>query len=87
MRLRWLTAIFLVVVVLYIFVSPVIASPKTALRAQQFAAVFFYLLVALGTVLFAIMAQLLRTEHLQELFSGALLPVADPLESSCLLRL
>jgi hypothetical protein len=85
MKWRAIAALVLLIIVLIIFISPVIASPKTALRAQQLAAVFFYLIGALGTALLVLISPPILVE-VHEVCDHPLFPT-DPLTKSCLLRL
>ena len=85
MKWRSIAALVLLVAVLFIFISPVLSSPKTALRAQQLAAAFFCLMVALGTALLALM----KPRTLAPIHEVCDCPVfeSDLLSKSCLLRL
>lgn len=85
MRWRHITALVVLFTVLFIFISPVLSSPKTALRAQQIAAVFFYLIGALGTVLLSVIPAPTSTQMV-EVWDPPLAE-SDLLSKSCLLRL
>lgn len=84
MRLRSIIALMLIIIVLYICISPFISSPKTALRAKQIAALFFYLLLALAEVFFGFIAP--RTQPKSADFFSKFVSVGDPLADFCLLR-
>lgn len=84
MSVRTITALILLMAVLFIFVSPVLASPKTALRARHLADVFFYVLASLAFVLTAIILPVVH--EVREYLEFPAAP-SDPLASSCLLRL
>jgi hypothetical protein len=52
-RMRFITGLILLLAILYIFVSPFLPGPLTALRAQQAADVFFFLVALYATVISA----------------------------------
>jgi uncharacterized protein (UPF0333 family) len=84
MRLRSIVAVVLIIVVLYICISPFISSPKTALRAKQIAALLFYLLFALAEVFFAFLSPEAQPQRVKSLRKS--IPSGDPLADLCLLR-
>lgn len=84
MSAKTITALILLLAVLFIFISPILSSPKTALRARQMADVLFYVLATLAFVFTGLAFPAVHEcrEYLQ--FSDN---PSDPLTSSCLLRL